>query len=92
MILFPLDIYPEVGFLGYMVVLFLIFFKDFIHLFMRDRVREREAETQAEGEKAPCKGARRWTRSRVSRIRPWAEGGAKPLSRYTWLSHIWQMF
>ena len=28
------------------------FFKDFIYLFMRDP--EREAETQAEGEAAPC--------------------------------------
>ena len=25
-------------------------------------------------------GAQRWTQSQVSRIKPWAEGGAKPLS------------
>ena len=45
-----------------------------------EREREREAETQAEGEAGPMQGARRGTRSRVSRITPWAEGGAKPLS------------
>ena len=43
--------------------------------------REREAETQAEGEAGSMQGARRGTRSRVSRITPWAEGGAKPLSQ-----------
>ena len=42
--------------------------------------REREAETQAEGEAGSMQGARRGTLSQVSRIRPWAEGGAKPLS------------
>ena len=47
---------------------------------MRDTERETEAETQAEGETGSMQGARRGTPSRVSRIRPWAEGGAKPLS------------
>ena len=47
---------------------------------MRDTDREREAETQAEGEAGSMQGAPRGTRSQVSRIRPWAEGGAKPLS------------
>ena len=47
---------------------------------MRDPQREREAETQAEGEAGSMQGARHGTQSRVSRIRPWAEGGAKPLS------------
>ena len=42
--------------------------------------REREAETQAEGEAGSMQGAQRGTRSQVSRIMPWAEGGAKPLS------------
>ena len=42
--------------------------------------REREAETQAEGEAGSMQGARHGTRSRVSRITPWAEGSAKPLS------------
>ena len=42
--------------------------------------REREAETQAEGEPGSMQVARRGTQSRVSRIRPWAEGGAKLLS------------
>ena len=55
-----------------------IFFKDFIYLFMR--VTEGEAETQAEGEAGSMQGARRETRSQVSRITPWTEGGAKPLS------------
>ena len=40
----------------------------------RGREREREAETQAEGEAGSTQGAQ------VSGIRPWAEGGAKPLS------------
>ena len=44
---------------------------------MRDR--EREAETQAEGEAGSMQGAGRGTQSQVSRITPWAEGGAKPL-------------
>ena len=49
---------------------------------MRDteREREREAETQAEGEAGSMQGARHGTWSPVSRIRPWAAGGAKPLS------------
>ena len=50
----------------------------FIYLLMRDT--ETGAETQAEGEAGSMQGARRGTRSPVSRIRPWAEGGAKPLS------------
>ena len=45
---------------------------------MRDT--EREAETQAEGEAGSMQGARRGTQSPVSRIRPWAESGTKPLS------------
>ena len=45
---------------------------------MRDT--EREAETQAGGEAGSVQGAQRGIRFRVSRIRPWAEGGAKPLS------------
>ena len=47
---------------------------------MRDTEIEREAETQAEGEAGPMQGANRGTRSQASRIRPRAEGGAKPLS------------
>ncbi|XP_048968106.1 tRNA-splicing endonuclease subunit Sen15 isoform X2 [Canis lupus baileyi] len=35
---------------------------------------EREVETQAEGEAGSMQGARRGTRSRDSRIAPWAEG------------------
>ena len=47
--------------------------------FLIHRDREREAETQAEGEAGSMQGARRGTQSRVSRIMPWAAGGAKPL-------------
>ena len=47
---------------------------------MRDTERCREAETQAEGEAGSMQGARRGTRSPVSRIMAWAKGGAKPLS------------
>ena len=43
-------------------------------------MREREAQTQAEGEAGSMQGARRGTRSWVSRITPWAKGGAKLLS------------
>ena len=50
------------------------FFK--IYLFINS---EREAETQAEGEAGSMQGARHGTRSWVSRITPWAAGGAKLL-------------
>ena len=51
-------------------------FNFFFNLFIYDRhtVREREAETQAEGEAGSMQGARHGTRSRVSRTTPWAEG------------------
>ena len=52
------------------------FFKDFIYLFMRDT--RRKAETGREA--GPMQGAHHRTPSRVPRIMPWAEGGAKPLS------------
>ena len=46
------------------------------YLFIHEthREREREAETQAEGEAGPTQGARRGTRSRVSRTTTRAEG------------------
>ena len=49
---------------------------------MKDTQRkvERKAETQAEEDAGSMQGAPRGTRSRVSRIMPWAEGSAKPLS------------
>ena len=49
-------------------------------LFIHETQREREAETQAEGEAGSMQGALCGTRSGVSRITPWAEGGAKLLS------------
>ena len=45
----------------------------------REREREREAGTQAEGEAGFMRGAQRQTLSWVSKIMPWAEGGAKLL-------------
>ena len=41
---------------------------------MIEREREREAETQEEGESGSMPGARHGTRSRDSRITPWAKG------------------
>ena len=41
---------------------------------MIDMEREREAETQAEGEAGSMPGAQDGTRSRDSRIAPWAKG------------------
>ena len=52
------------------------FLKDFIYLFIET---EREAETQVEGEAGPMQEAPCGTRSRDSRITPWAAGSAKPL-------------
>ena len=49
-----------------------------MYLFLRDT--QREAKTQAEGEAGSMQGARHGTPSQVSRIMPWAEGGAKPPS------------
>ena len=56
----------------------MIFFKDFIYLFIETE-GERGAETQAEGEAGIIQRAWHGTRSRVSRITPWAAGIAKPL-------------
>ena len=61
-----------------MASLFFLRFYLFIH--ERPTEREREAETQAEGEAGSMQGARRGIQFQISRIRPWAEGGAKPLS------------
>ena len=47
------------------------------------RETQREAETQAEGEAGSMQGAGRGTRSRVSKIRPWADHRAKPLGHRT---------
>ena len=59
-------------------ILFILFY--FKILFIHDR--EREAETQAEGEAGSMQEAWCGTRSRVPRITPQAKGGAKPLSHW----------
>ena len=57
---------------------FFFFFKDFIYSFMTDR--EREAETQAEGEAAPCREPHVGLDPRTPGSRPGPKAGAKPLS------------
>ena len=54
------------------VLFFLLFFKHFIYLFMRDA--ETEAETQAEGEVGSLQGAQWGTQSQDPGITPWAKG------------------
>ena len=62
-------------------LLFLFFFKILlIYSWETCTEREREAETRAEGEAGPMQGAWCGTWSRDSRITPWAEGSAKPMS------------
>ena len=52
----------------------------FSNLFIHEGHIEKEAETQVGGEAGSMQGARYGTRFRVSRIMPWAEGDAEPLS------------
>ena len=60
------------------------FLKKILFIYSWETERQREAETQAEGEAGKqagsMQGAWRRTWSRVSRIRPWAEGSTKLLS------------
>ena len=56
------------------------FLNKILFIYSWETQREREAETQSEGEARSTQGAQRGTRSRVSRIRPWAESSAKPRS------------
>ena len=44
--------------------------------------KQREVETQAEGEAGSMQEAQHGTRSQVSRITPWAAGSAKPLRHW----------
>ena len=55
------------------------FFKKILFIYSRETHRERQRHRQRE-KQAPCREACRGTRSWVSRITPWAEGGTKPLS------------
>ena len=45
----------------------------------RERERGRDRQREAEGEAGSMQGAQPGTGSQVSRITPWAQGGAKPL-------------
>ena len=58
----------------------LFFFFKILFIYSWETQREREAETQAEGEAGSMQGARHGTQSWVSRITPWAKGGAKLVS------------
>ena len=61
----------------------LFFFKDFIYLFIdthTERERERERQRHRQREKQALCREPDMGHDPVSRIRPWAEGGAKPLS------------
>ena len=60
--------------------LLFFFLRFYLFIHERQRERERERERQAEGEAGFMQGTQRGTPSQISRIRPWAEGGAKPLS------------
>ena len=55
------------------------FFK-ILFIYSLETQGKRKSETQAEEEAGSMQGARPGTRSQVSRIMSWAEGGAKPLS------------
>ena len=73
---------------------FKIFFKIlFIYSWETQKRKERgrEAETQAKGEAGSTQRTWRRTWSRVSRIRTWAEDGAKPLSP-TWAAQDFTYF
>ena len=51
-----------------------LFFLKYLFIYDREREREREAEAQEEREAGSMPGVRRGTRSRDSRITPWAKG------------------
>ena len=61
------------------VLKFKLFFFLRFYLFIHERHKRRETETQAEGEAGSMQGAGCATQSWVPKIMPWAEGGAKPL-------------
>ena len=60
------------------ILLFLLFFKDFMYLFMRDT--EREADTQAEGEAGSLQGARWGLDPGTPGSHPEPKADAQPLS------------
>ena len=62
------------------VHIFGILFLKILFIHERQEEREREVETQAEGEA----GSKQGPTSGSSRIMPWAEVGAKPLSHPGW--------
>ena len=65
---------------GWIYFILLLFFKDFIYLFMRDT--ERDPETQAEGEAGSMRGARCGARSLVLGSCPELKADAQRLSYF----------
>ena len=61
-----------------LLVIYILFFLRF-YLFIHDRERERGRDT-GRGRSRLHAGSLHGTRSWITRIRPWAQGGAKPLS------------
>ena len=60
------------------MIYFILFFKDFIYLLMRDT--EREAEIQAEGEASSLQVVRCGTQSQIPGLRPEPKADVQPLS------------
>ena len=56
------------------VFLFIFYFLKILSTYSWETQREKEAETQVEGEAGSMQGAQRGTRSGVSGIVPWAKG------------------
>ena len=61
-------------------LIYVVFFLTNILFIYLWQTRGGWADTQAEGEAGSMQGAWRGTQSQVSRITPWAEGDAKPVS------------
>ena len=58
----------------------ILFFLKILFIYSWETHTQREREREAEGEAGFMQGSQCGTRSWVSRVTPWAEGGAKPLS------------
>ena len=80
------------AFIAFNLSFFLFILKNilFIYSWGRERERARMAETQAEGEAGSMQEAWHGTRSQDSKIKAWAEGGAKLWA--TWAAHFFFFF